>query len=157
MKKFLALLLALVMCLSLVACGGSDEPAEAETSTSEVAEEAEETEEEEVTDTVTITDKDGKEVSQETLAELTEAYNAVAVVYNDIATAANENGWMSDEQTATELNAVSTTLSFIGTALAEDITMLEGSDFGVLIDSLENEVPTIMDELSERVSVPYEE
>ena len=134
MKKLLALLLAPVMCLSLAACGGSDEP----------------------TDSVTITDKNGEAVSQETLTELTEAYNAIAVPYNEIATAANENGWMADEQTAAELNALSTTLSFIGTGLTEDITMLEGSDFDALISSLENELPAIMDTLAERVSVPYE-
>ena len=88
--------------------------------------------------------------------ELTTAYNNVAVPYNEIATAVNENGWMNDEQTATEMKALSDTLGFIGKGLTEDISLLDGSDFDALIDYLENEFPPALEELSERVSVPYE-
>ena len=92
----------------------------------------------------------------EQLADLTAAYNNVAVPYNEIATAVNENGWMNDEQTATEMKALSDTLGFIGKGLTEDISLLDGSDFDALIDYLENEFPPALEELSERVSVPYE-
>ena len=88
--------------------------------------------------------------------DLTAAYNNVAVPYNEIATAVNENGWMNDEQTATEMKALSDTLGFIGKGLTEDISLLDGSDFDALIDYLENEFPPALEELSERVSVPYE-
>ena len=90
------------------------------------------------------------------LADLTAAYNNVAVPYNEIATAVNENGWMNDEQTAAEMKALSDTLGFIGKGLTEDISLLDGSDFDALIDYLENEFPPALEELSERVSVPYE-
>ena len=157
MKKLLALLLAMTMALSLTACGGSDEPDDFEPAASnEASEPVEDSAEEESTDSTGLTDKNGNEVSQETIAELTAAYNAIAIPFNEIATAANENGWMADEQTATELNAVSSTLGFIGTALTEDITMLDGSDFDTIINNLVNEFPAALDILSERVSVPYE-
>lgn len=130
MKKLLALLLAVMMLLSMVACGDSDETG--------------------------LTDQNGNEVTQETITTLTEAYNAIAVPYNEVATAANENGWMSDEQTAAELDAVGNTLGFIGAALTEDLSMLDGTDFDALIESLETEFPGVLEILSERVSVPYE-
>ena len=169
MKKLFTLLIAMMMCLSLAACGGSDEPAETEAAAQaveteaveeeieeeeEVAEEAEEAEE--AGAAVTITDKNGEEVSQEKLTELAEAYNAIAIPFNEAVTAANENGWMADEQTATEMDALSGTLSFIGTGLSQDITMLDGSDFDALINTLANELPPLVEELAERVSVPYE-
>ena len=47
-------------------------------------------------------------------------------------------------------------LGFIGKGLTEDISLLDGSGFEALIDKLENELLPAMDELSERVSVPYE-
>ena len=80
----------------------------------------------------------------------------MAVPYNEIATAVNENGWMKDEQTAAEMKALSDTLGFIGKGLTEDISLLDGSDFDALIDYLKNEFPPAMEELRERVSVPYE-
>ena len=167
MKKLFTLLIAMMMCLSLAACGGSDTPAETEAAAQEVETEAaeeeteaveEEAEEEaeEAGDAVTITDKNGEEVSMEKLEELAAAYNAVAIPFNEAVNAANENGWMADEQTATEMDALSTTLSFLGTGLSQDITMLEGSDFDALINSLTNELPPLVDELAERVSVPFE-
>lgn len=45
---------------------------------------------------------------------------------------------------------------FLGKGLTEDISLLDGSDFDALIDYLENEFPPALEELSERVSVPYE-
>lgn len=62
---------------------------------------------------------------------------------------------MADEQTAAELKALGSTLGFIGTALAEDLTMLDGTDFDALIEKLETEAPTVLDTLSERVNEPY--
>ena len=132
MKKILALLLSLMLVLSLAACGGDD-----------------------TTDTAVDEEPEGR-ITDEQLADLTAAYNNVAVPYNEIATAVNENGWMNDEQTATEMKALSDTLGFIGKGLTEDISLLDGSDFDALIDYLENEFPPALEELSERVSVPYE-
>lgn len=150
MKKLIALLLALVMVFSLVACG------------EDVADDADTGDDAAMTDTddtyaegTGITDNNGEEVTADTIAALTEAYNSIAVTYNDLATAANENGWMADAQTAAEFEALSTTLGFVGTGLTEDLTMLDGTDFVTLIDMLENELPTALVEL-ERVYQPYE-
>ena len=149
MKKILALLLSLMLVLSLAACGGddtTDTPVDEEPAP--VTDEAETPAEDEEVPEGRITD--------EQLADLTAAYNNVAVPYNEIATAVNENGWMNDEQTAAEMKALSDTLGFIGKGLTEDISLLDGTDFEALIDKLENELLPAMDELSERVSVPYE-
>ena len=149
MKKILALLLSLMLVLSLAACGGDD------TSDTPVDEDSVS-----VTDESKTPDEDEKvpegRITDEQLADLTAAYNNVAVPYNEIATAVNENGWMNDEQTAAEMKALSDTLGFIGKGLTEDISLLDGSDFDALIDYLENEFPPALEELSERVSVPYE-
>ena len=149
MKKILALLLSLMLALSLAACGGDDT-----TDTSEDEDPAP------VTDEAETPDEDEEvpegRITDEQLAALTAAYNNVAVPYNEIATAVNENGWMNDEQTAAEMKALSDTLGFIGKGLTEDISLLDGTDFEALIDKLENELLPAMDELSERVSVPYE-
>ncbi len=147
MKKFLALLLAMMMLLSLAACG-SDTSADEEDS-------APAQEEEQPADSAAVADNADAEISDEQLQALTEAYNAVAPIYNEAYTAADENGWMDDEQTAAEIQALSGTLSYVGTALTEDLTMLDGSDFDALTASLQELVaPT--QELLDRVSVPYE-
>jgi len=149
MKKILALLLSLMLALSLAACGGDDTTDTPEDEDpAPVTDEAETPDEDEEVPEGRITD--------EQLAALTAAYNNVAVPYNEIATAVNENGWMNDEQTAAEMKALSDTLGFIGKGLTEDISLLDGTDFEALIDKLENELLPAMDELSERVSVPYE-
>ena len=149
MKKILALLLSLMLALSLAACGGDDTTDTPEDEDpAPVTDEAETPDEDEEVPEGRITD--------EQLAALTAAYNNVAVPYNEIATAVNENGWMNDEQTAAEMKALGDTLGFIGKGLTEDISLLDGSDFDALIDYLKNEFPPAMEELRERVSVPYE-
>ena len=95
-------------------------------------------------------------ISEEKLAELTEAYNNVAVPYNEIANLVNENGWMADEQTNAEMNAQNSTRGTVGTALTEDISLLDGVDVDALIASLSDELPGALAELKDRVSVPYE-
>ncbi len=150
MKRLLTLTLALVMSLSLTACGGSDDDAsssdvnDVSTSVSEPADGSGD-----------ASVPEGR-ISDEKLAELTEAYNNVAVPYNEIANLVNENGWMADEQTKAEMNAMSSTLGTVGTALTEDISMLDGADVDALIAALSDELPGALAELKDRVSVPYE-
>ena len=151
MKRLRTLTLALVMSLSLTACGGSDDDA----SSSDVND---------VSTSVSEPAEDGSgdayvpegRISDEKLAELTEAYNNVAVPYNEIANLVNENGWMADEQTNAEMNAMNSTLGTVGTALTEDISMLDGVDVDALIAALSDELPGALAELKDRVSVPYE-
>lgn len=157
MKKLLALLLAMMMVMSLAACGGSDDTVDSDpVDDEEISEPVDETGEDAEDAATGLTDNNGNEVTQETINALTEAYNAIAIPYNEIIMAVNENGWMADEQTAAEVDAVSNTLGFIGTALTEDLSMLDGTDFEALINSLETEFPEVLDILSERVTVPYE-
>ena len=150
MKRLLTLTLALVMSLSLTACGGSDDDAsssdvnDVSTSVSEPADGSGD-----------ASVPEGR-ISDEKLAELTEAYNNVAVPYNEIANLVNENGWMADEQTNAEMKAMNSTLGTVGTALTEDISMLDGADVDALIASLSDELPGALAELKDRVSVPYE-
>ncbi len=115
MKKLCSLLVALAMCASLVACGGSDN-------------------------------------SQ--LEKLAEVYNQVAPLYTEAYTTAEQNGWLADEQTAAELEALSATLSYVGSGLTEDASKLEDTDIDALIEQLEVLQPAV-EELVERVSVPY--
>ena len=150
MKRLLTLTLALVMSLSLTACGGSDDDAsssdvnDVSTSVSEPAEDG----------SGDASVPEGR-ISEEKLAELTEAYNNVAVPYNEIANLVNENGWMADEQTNAEMNAMNSTLETVAAALT-DISKLDGVDVDALIASLSDELPGALVELKDRVSVPYE-
>ena len=149
MKRLLTLTLALVMSLSRTACGGSDDDAsssdvnDVSTSVSEPAEDG----------SGDASVPEGR-ISEEKLAELTEAYNNVAVPYNEIANLVNENGWMADEQTNAEMNAMNSTLGTVGTALTEDISMLDGVDVDALIAALSDELPGALAELKDRVSEP---
>lgn len=130
MKKLVSLLLALMMCASLAACGGGDEP--------------------------TPTDNAGTGVvTDEALKPLAEAYNKLAPIYNEAYENAEANGWMEDEQTAAELQALGGTLSGIGAGLSGESDMLEGADIDGLVKTLEGLVPSV-EELAQRVSVPYE-
>ena len=144
MKRLLTLTLALVMSLSLTACGGSDDAGSSDES--DVSVSASQSAEDGSGDASV---PEGR-ISDEKLAELTEAYNNVAVPYNEIANLVNENGWMADEQTKAEMNALNSTLGTVGTALTEDISM------DALIASLSDELPGALAELKDRVSVPYE-
>ena len=150
MKRLLTLTLALVMSLSLTACGGSDDASSSDES--DVSVSASQSAEDDSGDASV---PEGR-ISDEKLAELTEAYNNVAVPYNEIANLVNENGWMADEQTNAEMNAMNSTLGTVGTALTEDISMLDGADVDALIAALSDELPGALAELKDRVSVPYE-
>ena len=113
MKRLLTLTLALVMSLSLTACGGSDDDA----SSSDVND---------VSTSVSEPAEDGS------------------------GDASVPEGRISDEKLA-EL-----TLGTVGTALTEDISMLDGADVDALIASLSDELPGALVELKDHVSVPYE-
>lgn len=106
-------------------------------------------------DSAIAADPEGAEINNEQLTALTNAYNQVAPLYNQVYTAAETNGWLNDELTSTELDTVSGTLSFIGTALTEDLTMLDGSNFDALPGALLELVPEL-EKMLERVSVAYE-
>lgn len=143
MKKKLSLLLVLVMCLSMAACGGDSSEVD------EIAvEESSESAQEQDTTEGTPTD--------EQMQALTDAYNQVATIYNDVATAVNENGWVNDEQTATDIQMIGDVLEPIGVALTEDLSALYGADFDTLPDVLLEFIPEL-EAMAEKVAEPYEE
>ena len=138
MKKFLALLLAMMMVLSLAACGG-DEPEDS----APVSEDGPTTEQ-----TQAVTD--------EALIPVANAVNEVAPIFNEVYEIAEAHGWLEDEQTATELQAVMGTLTFTQSALTDDPSKLENvTDFDSLAESILQLAPAL-EEIAERVSVPYE-
>lgn len=132
MKKALSLLLALAVCLSLAACGGGDAGSDAG---SEPA-------------------ASGGPTGEQ-LQTLTEAYNEVATLYNDVAAKAQENGWTADEETNTTLQTISATLDPVGTALTGDMSMLDGADFDELPKALLEWKPQL-EELAAKVANPFE-
>ena len=149
MKKFFAVLLVLVLALAMAACGG-DAVEEAD-----VVVEEEVAEESEPADSAVTASTEGTDITDEQVAAIAGAYNEVAPVYNEVYTLAETNGWLADELTATELNAVGGTLGVIGQALTEDISMLEGADVDALPGAMLEFLPGL-ETVYERVSVPYE-
>ena len=140
MKKLTALLLALMMCLSLTACGGdvSGEGSESDVSASSAV----------------TADNSGTSITDEQIKTLAEAYNQIAPLYNEVYVAAEKNGWLNDEQTAAEINAVGSTMGVIGTALTEDISMLEGADVDALPGALLQFLPEL-EKMAQKVAVPF--
>ena len=141
MKKIGSFVLALAMCVSLAACSGDDLESDAGTGTAEP---------------VNASSTEGNEdvVTDEALIPLAEVYNEIAPVFNDAYTTAEANGWLNDEQTAAELDALTGTLSYIASGLTDDPSKLEDADIDALIEQLQV-ISSAMEELTERVSVPY--
>jgi len=134
----------MLMVLCLTACGSE-----------EVAVEETDAVVEETTDSLTTADISDADITQEQLVALAEAYNKVAPIYNEAYTLAEANGWLADEQTNLELETVNNTMGFIAAGLTEDPTLLDGSDFDALTDTILQLAPAL-EEVIERVSVPYE-
>ena len=140
MKKLTALLLALLLCLSVTACGG-DVSGEASGSDASVS-------------SAVTADNSGTTITDEQIKTLTEAYNQIAPLYNEVYVAAEKNGWLNDEQTAAEIDAVGSTMGVIGTALTEDISMLEGADVDALPALILQFVPEL-EAMAKKVAVPF--
>ena len=151
MKKPIYLLLALTMCVSLSACGGDESSStnvSSESSVSAAADEPEVSPEDSDSDTA-----DGP--TDEQLNTLTEAYNQVAILYNDVIIIAQDNGWEDDQETSDALQTIGAILEPVGMALTGDLSALDGADFDALPDALLELLPDL-EALSEKVSVPYE-
>jgi len=137
MKKLTALLLALTMCLALAACGGD---VSGDVSVND--------------DSAVVADNSGTSITDEQIKTLAEAYNQIAPLYNEVYVAAEKNGWLNDEQSAAEINAVGSTMGVIGTALTEDISMLEGADVDALPELLLQFVPEL-EKMAQKVAAPF--
>lgn len=132
MRRFIVIMLALLLCVSLAACGGDSKSS----------------------GTPAASIPEGADITEDQLKRLTEAYNAVAPTYNEAQQNAEENGWMDDEQTAAEINAMSASLGTVAQALTEDLTVLNGADIEKLISTIES-LAEPMQGLADRVSEPY--
>lgn len=93
-------------------------------------------------------------VTDEALKPLANAYNEVANIYNEVYTAAEANGWLEDEQTAAELDAVYGMVTFVGSGLSDDPSKLEDVDLDGLTEQL-TQIGPELEKIGERVSVPY--
>lgn len=140
MKKFLALILAMMTIMSLAACGGdvSEEPVESDASVSSAE----------------TADNSGAVITDEQVKALAEAYNQVAPLYNEIYAAAEKNGWLNDAQVAAEVQAVGGTMGVIGQALTEDMTMLDNANIDELCKAVLEFVPAL-EALAQKVAAPY--
>lgn len=136
MKKIIALLIALMLAFTLVACGDggqdSEDPGKGEG-----------------------TPIEGAEITKEQLAEVAAAYNEVAPSFNEMYDAAEQNGWLNDEKTAAEIQVLSATLSTMAKAIADQPSLLDGSNFEEIPGAIRG-LQAGIDELAARVSVPYE-
>ena len=95
-------------------------------------------------------------MTDEALIPVANAVNEVAPIFNEVYETAEANGWLEDEQTATELQTVMGTLTFTQSALTDDPSKLENvTDFDALANSILQLAPAL-EEIAERVSVPYE-
>ena len=97
----------------------------------------------------------GDAVTDEALVPLANTYNELTTVFNAVYEIAEANGWLADEQTSTELDAVYETLTYIGSGLTDDPSILEDVDIDALVEELQQFGPAL-EEVAERVSVPYE-
>ena len=96
------------------------------------------------------------EGTDDELAPVVDAVNELAPLYNEVYETAEANGWLEDEQTAAELQAIMGTLTFTQSALTDDPSKLENvTDFDALANSILQLAPAL-EEIAERVSVPYE-
>ena len=96
------------------------------------------------------------EGTDDELAPVVDAVNELAPLYNEVYETAEANGWLEDEQTAAELQAIMGTLTFTQSGLTDDPSKLENvEDFGALADSL-LQLTSALEDLAERVSAPYE-
>lgn len=93
-------------------------------------------------------------ITDEQIAALTEVYNQIAPLYNEVYAAAEKNGWLADEQTAAELDAVGGTMGVVGQALTEDLSMLEDADVDALPEALLQFVPEL-EKMAEKFAAPY--
>lgn len=93
-------------------------------------------------------------VTDEALKPLANAYNELANIYNEVYTTAEANGWLEDEQTSAELDAVYAMVTYTGSGLTDDPSKLEDADLDGLTKQLEDLVPEV-EAIGERVSVPY--
>lgn len=142
-KKLVSLLLALAMCASLAACGdnGSSAPnSSAGGSTSGTAGNS---------GSGTVS---GPTDAQ--LSTLTDAFNQVAVLYNDVAIAAQTNGWTADQETEAAIQTIGNMLDPVGQALSGDMSALSGANFDTLPGALLELLPEL-EALSEKVAAPY--
>jgi len=110
MKKIITLFFALIMLLSLVACGSQGK-----------------------TQDTTLSSAD---VQAAELENLKDSANALGALYNEIIPIADANGWLQDETFSKDANATSAMVQ-VASEIVADPTMLEGESAQDVIDGID--------------------
>lgn len=142
MKKILVLMMALIMILSLAACGGDDTPEP------EVANPA-------VSDG-NVEDWNYKDVTPEQIQALADIVKQMEPLYNEAVSAAKENGWEADELTVQELNTVYVMLDAAIHGVADPGEYEGTEDMDAVVESYQLLLDAMPD-LINKVSAPYGE
>ncbi len=143
MKKIPLLIMALIMTLSLAACGGAD---------------TQETEEKIVNppaSSTEVADWPYKDVTPEQIKAISDILVELEPLYNEAAAAAKKNGWEADETTVEELNTVYVLIDAAKHGVA-DPSEYEGSEDMAAVVEQYKVITGAMPDLIARVSEPYE-
>lgn len=142
MKKLLILMMALVMTLSLAACGGED------------TKETEKTSGNPSNSTTDATDWPYQDVTKEQIESISDVLVELEPLYNEAATAAKENGWEADETAVQELNAVYVLIDAAQHGVA-DPSEYEGTEDMATVVEQYQAILEAMPDLIAKVSEPY--
>lgn len=142
MKKLLVLMLALVMTLSLAACGSGD------------AQEAEETTANPPVNSSEAAEWPYKDVTKEQIQAISDVLVKLEPLYNEAAAAAKTNGWEADETTVQELYAVYVLID-AGKHGVADPREYEGTEDMDFIVEQYQVILNAMPDLIAKVSEPY--
>ncbi len=131
MRKILVLMMALVMTLSLAACGGAD------------------------TSGTGAADWPYKDVTREQIEAISDVLAELVPLYNEAATAAKENGWEADETTVQELHVLYVLIETAKAGVADPSEYEGVTDMVTVVEQYQALLGAMPDMIA-KVSKPYE-
>lgn len=141
-KKLLVLMMALVIILSLVACGGVD------------TQEAEEMIENPSAISTDAADWPYKDVTPEQIQAISDVLTELEPLYNEAAAAAKKNGWEADETIVQELNTVYVLIDAAKYGVADPSEYEGAKDMAIVVEQYQV-ILGAMPDLIAKVSEPY--
>lgn len=143
MKKLLIFMMALVMTLSLAACGGD-------------IEEAEETIVNSSESDTNVAHWPYQDVTPEQIQAISDVLAELGPLYNEAAVAAKKNGWEADETTVQELNTVYVLIDAAKYGVADPSEYEGTEDMDIVVEQYQA-ILRAMPDLIAKVSQPYVE